>query len=177
MPRLDSPRHEAFAQRIAKGESGAEAYREVYGDQVSNPRGLASDLLKDNPDISERVVELQAEGAKGVVMSLQTSLEYLTRVVTTPAGQVTEESDLCQSYKHTLTENSIKMPDKLKALELLSKLTGRLSDLKVKHEHTGSIEHVISEEARMAIVEKRRAALLRRQAEIAASQPAVTGAN
>jgi hypothetical protein len=42
----------------------------------------------------------------------------------TPAGTVSEQSRLCQSYKVTSEVREIRMPDKLRAVEQLAKLCG-----------------------------------------------------
>lgn len=54
MPALENPRHERFAQELAKGKTADEAYQDA-GFKAN--RGNAS-TLKANQNISERVAEL-----------------------------------------------------------------------------------------------------------------------
>lgn len=67
-------------------------------------------------------------------MSKKQLLDYLVDVLLTPAGSVDDEHKLCQAYKHTESERSLKIPDKLRAAELLSKLCGWNEPEKVQHE-------------------------------------------
>lgn len=135
MAQLDNPRHEKFAQAVAKGAKGAVAYRDVYGKHLKAPRSMASDLVRDNPDISERIKELQAESNTAQVLTLQQEKEYLTRAILTPLDQIDESSILCQRVKYSETGREIWMVDKLRAMELLAKLKGELTekiDLNIK---------------------------------------------
>ena len=58
MPAIKNPRHEAFAQALARGLSIAAAYTEAG---YKPNRGNAHTLLKQNKCISKRVEEIQAE--------------------------------------------------------------------------------------------------------------------
>lgn len=59
MPVLSNPRHERFAQELAKGKSAIEAHQEAG---YSPNRGNASTLANDQ-SILKRVAELQERGA------------------------------------------------------------------------------------------------------------------
>ena len=54
-------------------------------------------------------------------------------IIRTPPGEVTEGSRVCQSFKRTPTIWEVKLPNKLRAVELVLKLQGLLSD-NVRHE-------------------------------------------
>lgn len=56
MPILTNPKHEVFAQEVARGKSASEAYRTAAG---TNNRRYASELGQ-RPDIQGRVAELLA---------------------------------------------------------------------------------------------------------------------
>ncbi len=58
MPILENPRHEVFAQALARGLSTAAAYAEAG---YKPNRGNAHTLLKQNKSIPKRVKEIQAE--------------------------------------------------------------------------------------------------------------------
>jgi hypothetical protein len=156
---LDNPRHEAFAQAVASGMQGAQAYRKVYGDHLKNPRSQASDLLKDNPDISERVKEIQDTGAKGAVMTLQQEMEYLTKAILTPIDQIDETSILCQRVKNSDSGRELWMVDKLRAMEMLIRLKGEFAADKVQHGGEMTVNIVQTEERRKELIARRREAM------------------
>ena len=59
MAALDNPKHERFAQLVAKGgKTYTACYQEVYGAEYDTAASSASDLLR-NPKIYGRVEEIQ----------------------------------------------------------------------------------------------------------------------
>jgi hypothetical protein len=80
MPALKNPAHELFAQALAKGNSKHASYR--LSDPARRKMSVgaaavgANRLLKDNK-ISERVAELQARKADGIVLSKQWLIEQM----------------------------------------------------------------------------------------------------
>src|SRR6476620_9974086 len=67
MPTLANPRHESFAQELAKGHSKAEALsRAGYG----GSRSCAS-RLSTNGNIRRRVAELQANAAVSTIVTIE----------------------------------------------------------------------------------------------------------
>lgn len=74
-----------------------------------------------------------AEGVAGsAVMSLAATLVYLSDVIQTPIGELTEANALTHELTDEQTafgqKRKIKGHDKLRAIELLSRLTGRFLD-------------------------------------------------
>lgn len=148
---LKNQRHERFAQLVATGKSGASAYGEIYGRKGGVAEACASRLLR-NQKIMDRVAELQGEAAKGAVLTIEQMHDFLLRVVLTPIANVDETSDLCQSWEYSMsggprgklrrgnadsgneeeseerTTVKVKVPDKLKAIELAAKLQGLLTE-------------------------------------------------
>ena len=62
-------------------------------------------------------------------MSLAERKAYLSSVARTPAGQVDKDSPLCQEYSEDVDQSGnvkkrVKMPNKLEAINILSKLSG-----------------------------------------------------
>jgi hypothetical protein len=156
---LDNPRHEAFAQEIARGSKGGAAYRKVYGD-VRNPRGQASRLMQDE-DICDRVKELQGASASDKVMSLQAEKEFLTLVIETPIDQIDETSVLCQRYRYKPDgSRELWMVDKLGAMRLLADLKKELSE-KVQPVSVNIAVTVLTADRRRELQEKKRAAIER----------------
>lgn len=71
MPTLDNPKHELFAQAIAKGASQREAYGKAgYTAQAAAADVNASRLLSDTR-VAERVRELQGRSAAKVEITLE----------------------------------------------------------------------------------------------------------
>ena len=73
MPALSNPRHERFAQELAKGKSQSEAYQDA-GYEPSEPN--ASRLTR-NDKVKSRVAELQERAAASVCVSREWVLEQL----------------------------------------------------------------------------------------------------
>lgn len=77
MPVLKNPKHEAFAQGLAKGLSADEAYESAG---YSRNRGNAT-RLKANESVVKRVEELQGRIAEKAEWSAADRLETLKRIV------------------------------------------------------------------------------------------------
>jgi phage terminase small subunit len=73
MPVLKNPKHERFAQELAKGETADEAYQ-LAG--YSENRGNAV-RLKANESVMKRVKELQSRAADKAVVTIQTLTQEL----------------------------------------------------------------------------------------------------
>jgi phage terminase small subunit len=86
MPALQNPKHERFAQELAKGKSQAEAYAGA-GYAPSEPN--ASRLTR-NDKVQARVAELQDRGAKRA----EVTLESLIR----EAGEIQDEAKADKQY-------------------------------------------------------------------------------
>ena len=80
MPVLDNPKHERFAQEIAKGTAIGEAYvlAGYEGENTSAAAASASRLLKA-AKIQARVGELLNQGATRALVSVKTILEKLEK--------------------------------------------------------------------------------------------------
>ncbi len=123
---LRNARHEAFVLRVIVGESASNAYAKSYGAKGRSAEANGPRLMR-NDSIRQRLAWLQNRAASIAVMTAIQKREYLARVVLTPISQVDEESDLCQHFKRTVDGVcSMAMPDKLRAIELDSQLTGDL---------------------------------------------------
>ena len=73
---LDNPRHERFAQELAKGNSATAAY-ELAGYTPDRPNALR---LTTNDGVAKRVQELQAKGAARAEITIQGHIEELHRL-------------------------------------------------------------------------------------------------
>lgn len=81
MPALENPRHELFAQEVAKGKSQDEAYK-LAGYNVSDrsARAAASRLLTD-VNITNRVIEIQKQAAVKSGVTLQWLLDQAQGII------------------------------------------------------------------------------------------------
>lgn len=76
MPILKNPRHEAFAQFLAKGQPASEAYVSA-GYKESRP---AASRLSTNVNVKKRVAELVARGADRTEITVARVLKELARL-------------------------------------------------------------------------------------------------
>lgn len=77
MPVLSNPRHERFAQEIAKGASAGEAYRLAGYDADAKSAETAGPRLFRNVQVQARVAELQQRGAARAEVTIETILDEL----------------------------------------------------------------------------------------------------
>lgn len=134
---LKNQKHEKFAQLVADGASALDAYKKAYHCSMEAAAKNAW-RLRENEGVKARVSELQEKAADNTVMSIAEKRRFLAEIKRTPIGLVDEKSALCQSYEVVVMDGGddkpsgelrkIKMPDKLKAIELDSKLAGELKD-------------------------------------------------
>jgi pseudouridine-5'-phosphate glycosidase len=76
MPSLDNPKHERFAQDLAKGKSAEEAYTNAgYKPSRSN-----ASVLRANQNIVDRVAEIQDRSAIRAEITLQSLLEEAAQI-------------------------------------------------------------------------------------------------
>ena len=132
VPRLDNPRHERFANLVAKGDiTDTEAYQCALQTTWEAADGNAWRLRGDE-GIAARIAYLQQVlrvDARGTILTLKERREYLAKVVRTPIAEVNEQSVLCQEVNRdgeTGAVTKIKMPGKLDALRLDAELAGEL---------------------------------------------------
>ena len=83
----------------------------------------ASRLSKDG-EVLRMIDELNKQLDKSAVLTRQQRMEWLSRVVTTPIGNVDSASDLCQEVSMDETGAKFKMPSKIAAIAELNKMDG-----------------------------------------------------
>lgn len=111
MPILSNPKHELFAQGLAKGKTADEAYK-LAGYAASRSNAA---VLRTNQNILDRVSELQGLAAKRTLVTIES---------------LTEELDTVRSNAASVNQHSVV----LGAIMGKAKLHGLLVD---KKEHTG----------------------------------------
>lgn len=131
MPALDNPRHEKFAQLVARGGiSDYQAYVQALGTNEDTADKNAWRLRGDE-GISARITEIQAKAEQSVVLSLAAKRKWLHDAVTTPVGDLTEKSPLAHKVKKTTHPDGsetveIEGPNKVKCIELDGRFAGEL---------------------------------------------------
>lgn len=124
-----------FARLLVEGKlSKADAYRKAYNrKEMSNDAAskAASRLSKDD-EVLRMIDDLNAHLNQSAVLSKQERMEWLTRVVTTPVGEVDEQSDLCQEAVASEQGVKVKMPGKIEAIRELNRMDGAYEPQKVE---------------------------------------------
>lgn len=170
MPILPNPKHEAFAQALAKGASAADAYTQAG----YKPSRSAASRLSTNVNIEARVAELVGKGADRAEVTIARVLDEMRKLgfsdirgAFTPNGSllppeewdddfaaavaavevVSRNTNEKDAEGRTVVEHvhKIKMWDKNSALEKLAKHLGMFVD---RVEHTGKDGGPIQTETR-----------------------------
>ena len=125
-----------FARGLFDGMSQREAYKAAYDCSKKKDKTvdeLASRLSR-NVKVKEYLASLNVKVEKSAILSKQERMEWLTRVVKTPIGEVDEESDLCQEFRFDgeTMSRTYKMPSKLGAIAELNKMDGAYEPEKIE---------------------------------------------
>lgn len=88
MPALDNPKHERFAQELAKGKSQAQAYAEA-GYKPSEPN---ASRLTSNDKVASRVREIQDRAAARTEITVASITERLLAIAT--KGEAADDAPL-----------------------------------------------------------------------------------
>lgn len=138
MPVLTNSKHELFAQEIAKGVSGREAYR-TAGYTAKSDAGAdvsASRLLKD-AKVAARIAELQEGAAEKAMISKQWVIERLIE----NANRAMQAVEVKDSEGNGTGEYKYDGSVANKALELLGKEVGMFVDRK----QTTNVSYIIAD--------------------------------
>ena len=77
MPVLDNAQHEMFAQEIAKGKTGAQAYAAAGYESSANAAAVSANRLLKNAKIKARVDELLAQRQNMEIKATEKAIEKL----------------------------------------------------------------------------------------------------
>ena len=124
-----------FARLLVDGKlSKADAYRKAYKrkDMSNEAASKAASRLSKDAEIVRMIDELNAQLNKSAVLTRQQRMEWLSRVVTTPIGNVDSASDLCQEVSMDETGAKFKMPSKIAAIAELNKMDGAYTPQKME---------------------------------------------
>jgi hypothetical protein len=138
-------RQERFAQRVAQGIPLGRAYEESGYKSRGHAAYVNGAALFQQSDVKARVAEIQelAAGLGTTLLTIQEKRSFLAELVRTPVGSIGPDSRLCQEFYERvkvqgkpkdgkteaeggelLLRRRIRMGDKLRAIELDSKLAG-----------------------------------------------------
>lgn len=143
MPALKLPQWEAFAQAVANGATGVQAYRDCVSDGCTTKTAMeaACRILADCK-VAARVEELQKLAnttlEKRLQWSKEKALSYLVEILETPVGEVTKDHRLAQEYRDTEDSSQVKLPSKADAMKQLAVMCGWNAPDEVKH--SGTVE-------------------------------------
>ena len=124
-----------FVNTVASGDFATDAYIEVYGCQKGSAASAASRLM-GQPNIIEELERLKVAAEKETFMDIDQKRAMLAEIIMTPPWNLDPKSPLAQSVKikrKTLPDGTVeeditvRMPCKLRAMEMDTKLSGDLS--------------------------------------------------
>jgi hypothetical protein len=124
-----SPKVARFCHLVSLGLTQADAYMQAgFKSEGKMAAELACRLLK-RPDVAKYYAALREAAFLANVLSLAEKRSYLADVARTPIGKVELDNKLASAARwHNGELVEVRMPDKIKAIELDAKLAGELHD-------------------------------------------------
>lgn len=124
-----------FARLLVEGKlSKPDAYRKAFKckDMKQTTASKAASRLSKNVEIQRYMDKLNDQLNKSAVLTKQQRMEWLSRVVRTPIGDIDNTSDLCQ--ESCIDENGMKfkMLSKIAAIQELNKMDGAYTPQKME---------------------------------------------
>lgn len=146
---LKNPKHEAFAQAIANGSTGVQAYRDNVAEPGSktNTCMVQASILLASPNITERVEHLRKLANETLERRLawnkEKAMRYLVEVLETPVGEIDQDHRLAQEIGFDSDgQMKIKLPSKGDALKQLTAMCGWNEPEKVESKLEVEIRHL-----------------------------------
>ena len=122
---LKNSRYEKFAQMVASGLTGSEAYRQVAGATAGKNADVLAARWMDSPGVRERLNELKEANSRKATLSREQTIEFLCNVISTSAAKVEADSPLVQSAEFVDGKPvKLRIPDKIAAVKELTKMCG-----------------------------------------------------
>jgi hypothetical protein len=122
MASVKNVRHEKFAQCVASGLSGADAYRQAAEYSGKQADGNAANRMK-RPGVRERIEELKAESAARCSLSREAYIRSLVEMYEASPEDASMTNKLCDTLV-TRGQRFAVFPQKLAVGAQLSKLVG-----------------------------------------------------
>ena len=132
---ITTEKKKEFARLLVESKlSKADAYRKAYNrkDMSNDAASKAASRLSKDGEVLRMIDELNKQLDKSAVLTRQQRMEWLSRVVTTPIGNVDSASDLCQEVSMDETGAKFKMPSKIAAIAELNKMDGAYTPQKME---------------------------------------------
>lgn len=129
MPALKNSKWEKFAQAIANGSTGVQAYRDEVAIGCTTKTAIEQGcrLLADR-NVAARVAELQKLAndtlEKRLGWNKEKALSYLVEILETPIGEVDKLHRLAQEYRDTEDSSQVKLPSKADAMKQIAAMCG-----------------------------------------------------
>jgi len=122
-----SPRHRKFADLFIGGMPAGRAYENAGYSAKGNSAVVCAGKLLTNVNVKAYVRKRRRELAEADQFEKWQLIEFLTRIITTPVGQVDENSDLAQEVTRmeigeNVVQTKIKIAGKLEAGKQLATL-------------------------------------------------------
>lgn len=124
-----------FARLVVEAKlSKADAYRKAYNrkDLSTDAANKAAYRLSKDDVVVRMTDELNKQLDKSTVLTKQQRMEWLSRVVMTPIGDIDKSSELCQEYSCGEDGMKFKMPSKIAAISELNKMDGAYTPQKME---------------------------------------------
>jgi len=122
MSELQDPQHEQFVRLLAEGSGKVDAYLQVYPETDPQRATAQASRLAARPEIENRLGDLLEQSSDEAIWTLKERLEYCRAAAETPYAAIDDTSPLCKGIKYTAHGVQYKMPDKLAAVALYTKL-------------------------------------------------------
>jgi terminase small subunit-like protein len=132
MASLKNVRHEKFAQCVASGLSGADAYRQAAEYSGKQADGNAANWMR-RPGVRERIEELKAESARKCSMTREEFIESLVAMYQGRPGEASLDNPLCDSLISRGQRHAV-FPMKTAIAAQLAKLCGWDAPTKIEVE-------------------------------------------
>jgi hypothetical protein len=139
---LTNPKHEAFAQLVAKGSAAGEAYRKVYKakDSVAETNGPR---LLGNAQVETRVQELQSKAAEKVGWDLEKAMKFALDVLAAKPEDASKDNPLCE-VQMSKAGPYYAFPSKEGMFDKLCKLSGLYAPQKLEGNLTVGVSPEVS---------------------------------
>jgi hypothetical protein len=141
---LKNSRYEKFAQMVASGLTGSEAYRQVAGATAGKNADVLAARWMDSPGVRERLNELKEANSRKATLSREQTIEFLCNVISTSAANVDADSPLVQSAEFVDGKPvKLRIPDKIAAAKELIKVCGWAKPDRIELAATDTLEEFI----------------------------------
>ena len=122
---LKNSRYEKFAQMVASGLTGSEAYRQVAGATAGKNADVLASRWMESPGVRQHLNELKEANSRKATLTREQIIEFLCKAVTASAANVEADSSLVQSAEFADGKPvKLKIPDKIAAVKELVRICG-----------------------------------------------------